>query len=307
MQDRQLKPHICVCVCTFKRPDLLRVLLEKLKVQQTNDNFSFSINIVDNDSNATAREVVDTFALASNIPVKFQIEPRQNISLARNMAVATAQGNFLAFIDDDEYPGPCWLLTMLQAIEKYHVAGSVGPVKPHFDKGAPSWLVRSGICNRSSHPTGTIFSSGELRTGNAMLSSAVFEGMGSPFLPEKGKTGGEDDDFFMRAMKRGNRFVWCEEAPVYEIVYPDRWKRMYYVKRNFLIGALTGNQMRKKPIKNLPSLTKSLAFLVFSFALAPVFLIPGQHAFMRHIFRMCYHVSYVSSYLGIMFMRERKF
>ncbi len=43
----------------------------------------------------------------------------------------------MAFIDDDERPPDRWLLTLFKAYEKYGVDGVLGPVKPHFDPGAP--------------------------------------------------------------------------------------------------------------------------------------------------------------------------
>ena len=42
-------PHISVCVCTFKRPDSLTRLLSKIADQRSDEQFTFSVVIVDND------------------------------------------------------------------------------------------------------------------------------------------------------------------------------------------------------------------------------------------------------------------
>src|SRR5271157_4115198 len=96
--------HISVCVCTYKRPQLLQRLLDDLGTQETNGLFTYSIVVADNDHLRSGEAVVTGFAAASNIPVTYCVAPQQNISLARNEAIAHATGDFIAFIDDDEFP-----------------------------------------------------------------------------------------------------------------------------------------------------------------------------------------------------------
>src|SRR5262249_17311235 len=97
-------PHISVCICTYKRTDLLPRLLVGLKDQETGGLFSYSVTVADNDGLRSAENVVNKFAAESAISVKYCVEPQQNISLARNTAVANSTGEFVAFIDDDEFP-----------------------------------------------------------------------------------------------------------------------------------------------------------------------------------------------------------
>src|SRR5437867_185465 len=102
--------HIAVCVCTYKRPRFLSRLLADLRDQETRGLFTYSIVVTDNDRLQSASGVVREFAAASCIPIRYCVEPRQNIALARNKAVANAKGDFIAFIDDDEFPTQTWLL-----------------------------------------------------------------------------------------------------------------------------------------------------------------------------------------------------
>ena len=129
--------HICVCVCTYKRPELLEQLLAKLERQRTGDSFSYSVVVVDNDIHESARRTVESFAMNSVIPARYFVEKEQNIALARNRAVANAQGEFIAFIDDDESPIDDWLQLMRDAIIKYGVDGVLGPVKSVFEVAPP--------------------------------------------------------------------------------------------------------------------------------------------------------------------------
>ena len=53
--------HISICICTYKRPHLLEKLLKKLQYQKTNDLFTYSIIVVDNDKNKSAKCIVEEF------------------------------------------------------------------------------------------------------------------------------------------------------------------------------------------------------------------------------------------------------
>ena len=50
--------HISVCICTFKRPALLAVLLDALGDQVTDGLFTFDIVVVDNDASRSSEVLV---------------------------------------------------------------------------------------------------------------------------------------------------------------------------------------------------------------------------------------------------------
>src|SRR6185436_2437484 len=100
-------PHISVCICTFRRLPFLRRLLAALAVQETGALFTYSVVVADNDPRQSAKPVVsDWSAAGSTMQVSYCLEPRQNIALTRNKALEHANGDFIAFIDDDEWPTP---------------------------------------------------------------------------------------------------------------------------------------------------------------------------------------------------------
>src|SRR5436309_15668739 len=95
--------HIDVCICTYRRPDLLSHLLEELGRQETGGLFTYSVVVADNDEHRSAEKVVTHFAAASSIPVSYRVEPHQNIAFARNMAIENTSGTFAAFIDGEDH------------------------------------------------------------------------------------------------------------------------------------------------------------------------------------------------------------
>jgi succinoglycan biosynthesis protein ExoM len=300
------RDHIGVCLCTFKRPSLLTPLLEKLEGQETRGLFGMSLHVVDNDVRRSAEAPVTGFARRSRVPVTYDNEPVQNIALARNRAVRVAEGNLLAFLDDDELPADDWLLQLHIALRRSGAAGVLGPVRPKFPPEAPSWLVKSGLCDRPSHATGTVLTFLQTRTGNALIDRRIIESEDRPFPAERGLTGGEDIAFFRAMMARGHRFVWCEEAPVYEIVLPERFRRAYYVQKSLRIGGLSGAKIHDLKSGKWPLLLKSgcaiAGYGVLSVASAAV----GPHAVMKRFTKMVYHLGRVAGGLGFVPITKRQ-
>src|SRR5690348_12324826 len=128
-------PHICVCICTYKRPALLQTLLKGLSEQETDNLFTYSALIVDNDGAESAKSIAAAFC--NILPVRYVVQPQQSIPLTRNQAVSSSTGDYIAFIDDDEFPTPRWLVTLFAASRRYNVDGVLGPVKPHFVRRPP--------------------------------------------------------------------------------------------------------------------------------------------------------------------------
>src|SRR5215472_7075298 len=97
-------PHISICICTCNRPAMLERLLRDISTQETAGAFNFSVVVTDNDSSESARSVVERCRKETTLAITYVIETERNIAVARNTAVANAQGDFIQFIDDDEFP-----------------------------------------------------------------------------------------------------------------------------------------------------------------------------------------------------------
>jgi succinoglycan biosynthesis protein ExoM len=293
--------HITVCICTFKRPALLLRLLQALETQRSDGQFSYGVVVVDNDDQASARATVAAFAASAKLTVDYAVETEQNIALARNRAVAKARGEYVAFVDDDEFPGADWLLLLLRTLLSSQAHGALGPVKPHFDLSPPRWVVRGAFCERPSYPTGTLLREPkQTRTGNVLLRRSSLLAETGPFDPRFGRTGGEDVDFFSRRLAQGERFVWCDEAPVFESVPADRMTRAYFLRRALLRGVVNAERLRPWSLGVAKSM---LAALIYTTALPLLWW--RQDLFMRFLVRDCDHIGKVFAACGIKLVRQR--
>ena len=295
--DRGQK-HISVCICTYRRPQLLQRLLREVLSQETNGLFTYSVVVVDNDSLRSAESVVSQFASESNIPLMYCVEPRQNISLARNAAISHATGDYVAFIDDDEFPIKSWLLFLFVACNEYRVDGVLGPVKRHFDERPPQWIVKGNFYERPVYRTGTALDEEEGRTGNVLVKSVIFQGQEQPFRPEF--RGGGDKEFFRRMIKSGYRFIWSAEAVAYEVVPPIRWRRTFLLKRALFRGAL----VPLHPTFGPRNVVKSLIAVPTYSLMLPFALLFGQHWFMKILVKLCDHLGMLLALVGISPMRQ---
>jgi len=290
--------HITVCVCTYKRPRLLKRLLDEVGRQESDGRFTYSIVVADNDHLQSGKEVVSDFAAASKVRVQYCVEARQNIALARNKAVENATGDFVAFIDDDEFPATRWLLTLFEACHAYEVDGVIGPVKRYFDEQPPKWVIKGDFYERPTYPTGLIIDWTKGRTNNVLVKRSVVGSDTQAFRPEF-RTG-EDQDFFRRMIDKGHKFIWCGEAVVYEVVPPIRWKRTFMLRRALLRGTVSVLQ----PTFGAVDIAKALVAIPAYTVALPVALVLGHHRFMALLVRLCDHLGTLLSALGINPIRE---
>jgi succinoglycan biosynthesis protein ExoM len=236
--NTQAKPSVCLCVPTFRRPDGLRKLLTH--VAQLNYDGSLAIVVVDNDAEARGgAAVVEEIASTYRFPLTCIVEPRRGHTYAYNTGFALAcragsTPDYVAVLDDDEYPDPGWLAEMLDVALKYQADIVGGPVFPVFD--APDhWLAKSGVYAPTRYATGPvamIYGAGSMLIRRATLELYLNE----PFKHDYAFTGGGDEEFFYRCRKDGRSFAWADEAHVFETMPLSRISVGYVLRRRFRKG-----------------------------------------------------------------------
>ena len=224
--------RIDVCVATYKRAQLLGELLRDLRAQQLPPAVTAQVIVVDNDAEESARGVVAASQDAS-MPVAYLVEPTRSIARARNRALEHAQGDLLAFIDDDESAPPRWLATLLATMERHRADVVLGPVNGRLPPDAPAWIRQGRFFERPARASGTRVKLGG--TGNALVRASAVRGK-LAFDSRYGLSGSEDTDFFFRLWQAGACMVWCQEAMLTEAVPADRLNARWLLERGFGAG-----------------------------------------------------------------------
>lgn len=292
--------HITVCLCTCRRTDRLPGLLAALATQEAAGSFTHSLSIIDNDPAGSAGPVIRDFATRSPVPVRHGWEPQPNIARARNRAVALAEGDLVAFIDDDESPEPDWLRHLHEAGRRDRATAVLGPVRPRYATKPPRWLLQGRFWERDELPTGSRVPWTRCRTGNALVRRDALLTL-DPVFDERLATGGEDVDLFRRLAAAGHGFSWCAEAVVHEDVPPHRCTRRYLLRRALLRGR---DSLRVTPAP-LRATASSAAALPIYLLLLPPALICGHHLFMRLAVRIGDHTGRLLAAAGFEPIRTR--
>lgn len=302
------KDSISVCICTYNRNILLERLLKKLDIQETNGLFTYSIIVIDNDSKGSAKELISRMSHETTYSIQYEIEPETSIPAARNHAIKLARGEYIAIIDDDEFPASSWLLNLHKALNTFDVDGVLGPVFPFFKEKPPSWLVKGAFYERPVYRTGTILEWYQTRTGNVMLHRRVFDEHCLRFDLNY-RTSSSDRAFFLEAIKLGYKFIFAEEAPVYEIVPPERWQKSYFLKRSIVQGYSTWHNIKKTGgfFLKTTQFIKSLISLIVYILIFPISLLMGPRFYVKILEKGAYHLSQLLARVGIELIKKRDF
>jgi GT2 family glycosyltransferase len=227
-----------VCVATYKRPDLLNGLLTSLTDQRLSHDVILEVIVVDNDASGAAEPVVRKYYhQQSHINFQYVLQPIKNISLARNTAVAHGNGEYMLFIDDDEIASPDWVMTLVGACAKHGADGVFGPAFPMFGPDTPGWLRDNAGRFVGAMPRAETGATADATwTSNCLLKAELLKSTPGPFDPEYGITGGEDTELFDRLKRRGARFIYCNEAFVFEHWPEERTRPSYFLRLSFRGG-----------------------------------------------------------------------
>ena len=130
--------RISAIVCTHNGQKVLGKALQSL-VGQTLNKRDCELLIVDNASTDGTRELIRQFENETNL--KYIFEPNLGLSHARNTGWQMAQGEIVAYLDDDAVACPEWLERILETFSREPQAGAVGgKVSPIWEAPRPAWL-----------------------------------------------------------------------------------------------------------------------------------------------------------------------
>jgi succinoglycan biosynthesis protein ExoM len=264
---------LSICINTYKRPELLKKLIESLYLQELPNHFSLDIIVVDNDIEQQGQPIINNFEDTDQITLTYGVEIIQNISLARNKAVSFAKGKYIFFIDDDGYADKNWVLEMFECLIKYKADAVFGQVMPVYEEGIANWVKETDFFQYLVQQSGEV--SQFVRTTNALVKAELIKGFDEPFDPRLGITGGEDVDLFKKIEVSGANFIFCKEGIVYDWIPKTRANLNWMLKRSFRSGStVTQNRLRYKNNKALRYfyfLTKYIIYLIISTILFFVF------------------------------------
>ncbi len=234
-------PVISVVIPTFNRGESLRATLNSILAQET--GVGYEILVVDNNSSDATREVACSFSR-----VRYVFEGRQGLCHARNSGIENANGDVIAFVDDDVIADPRWLQQLLSVYaerpDAWCVGGKIllrlpGPSPTWFDESHPllssylTGLDRGNDTARLSYP-------GEVWGANFSVSRAALAKAGG-FRTDLDRLGssllsGGETELCWRIYRAGGGVYYCGRAIVAHIVPSWRLTPSYFRRRAYWHG-----------------------------------------------------------------------
>jgi succinoglycan biosynthesis protein ExoM len=286
-RDIAMSEHsVAICVCTRRRPKMLRACLDSLIAQTPPEGWAIALIVVENDDNPCCANIVADFQKRAPYLIEYFNETEVGIPFARNAAIESVQAlgsEWIAFIDDDELAEPDWLLRLCGRSEQAGVDAVQGAARYEYPSQSPDWLPHRALASRES---GQILRTAS--TNNVMFRRTLTEddGLGLRFDPRFRFTGGSDSDFFSRATENGACIVWEQLAVVSEIVPHSRLRLGWQLKRAFRVATnASEGELRRRGFMRalLRRMPKNVVRLITGTALLPLTLLWPLGAPLRRI------------------------
>lgn len=223
--------HVDVLMCTFRRTEVAQSLAS-LDRQILPDGVTMRVIVADNDETPSAKERVEAHPMSC--PVHYVHAPARNISIARNACLDNATADWVAFIDDDEEAHPDWLASLLRTAKSSGVDGVFGPAIAEYGAEAPDWMREQDHHSNIPERRAGVVQTGH--TCNALLRWGDVPWREARFDLQRGRSGGEDTEFFFRLGQMGATFEIDMDAIVTEPVAPKRLTLGWLFRRKFRMG-----------------------------------------------------------------------
>jgi GT2 family glycosyltransferase len=208
--------------------------------------------VVDNDPSPETRSLCRQLASGSCLPIEYLSESRRGLVRARNTMVeeALARGaELVAFLDDDDLPDLEWLehLARAQRAEDADiVAGNrrfPGRRPPSSGKSEAERARKLGVKSVAGRRVPKAAA-----TANLLVRADILRKLaerGPVFDPRFADSGGEDEDFFLRAAALGARFAFASLSVVTQYHDSERFTVRGAFRRGFKTGCARLNLVRR--------------------------------------------------------------
>lgn len=283
-----------VIVCTYQRADSLNDTLAALKRLCVPDGLGVEFIVVDNNSADHTRQVVEAFQ--ANWPaLRYEFEPAQGLSHARNRGIAVARGDTILFTDDDVLPERDWLEEITRGLQAHEADACGGYIAPIWEIPPPAWLTERFYgflaVRTDSEDDYPIDSPSRAPFGaNMAFRKTVFDRVGL-FDTERGRKGkvlasGEDGEMFERILGAGLKAVFLGRARVHHKVesfrmtkaYLRRWRRQTSQNLALSRGLPGGRRILNIPLYLFPQFGRAVVRLIVA-----KFSAPAEESFHREL------------------------
>ncbi len=225
-------PSVSVIVCTHNGEKTLAQCLARIEALTYPD---FEVIVVDDGSGDDSAEIATAHG------ARLIQTQHRGLSHARNAGIAAANGEIVAFLDDDAYPDPDWLHYVAASLRGNGHAGVGGPNIPPEDDG----LVADCVAAAPGGPIHVLISDREAEHVpgcNMAFRKPALEEIGG--FDERFRAAGDDVDVCWRLQESGRTLGFSAGAVV---MHRRRDSVRRYLKQQYGYGKAEALLERKWP------------------------------------------------------------
>ncbi len=216
--------QVSVVISSYNRASQLPTALDAL-CRQTGD-VPYEVILVDNNSTDSTAEVVES-RRRLHPHLRYLFEPMQGLPYARNTGVLAAQGDIVAFTDDDVVVGPEWVSTITRVFDENPDVDMLGGrVRPIWPASVPAWITPRqlgpfALGERGDTPQRVNAENAApcLVGANFAFRRKVFDRVGL-FDPRFVKS--QDREIQLRLWRAGGNGLYCPELAIEVAIPADR-------------------------------------------------------------------------------------
>ena len=248
---------VTVILCTFNRCRTLPKALDSVAAQVLPESIEWETIVVDNNSSDQTREVAEQYCRRYPGRFRYVLEPQQGKSYALNRGIREAEGDILAFMDDDVTVESTWLYNVTAPLQRSTWVGVGGRIVPPVNFSPPSWLALEGpydlggiLALFDKGRVGAELTEAPFGT-NMAFRKQIFEKYGL-FRPDLGPSPGseirgEDTEFGRRVLKGGDRLWYEPSAIVHHPVPENRLQKQYFLRFLYDQGRASIREKGRRP------------------------------------------------------------
>ena len=211
---RTLFPKISIIMVTFNKLEYTKQCLESI-IRNT-EYPNYEIIIVDNASVDGSVQYIQEFEHSTKGVSFIRNDKNLGFAAANNMGANSATGDYLVFLNNDTIVTPGWLQELLYCLNKYPLAGMIGPVTNAIGNEAKievDYKALTGInyfaARRADKYRGMAFEIRVLALYCTMISRNLYSRLGG--LDERYQVGMfEDDDLALKIRNAGLTLLCAE-------------------------------------------------------------------------------------------------
>ena len=129
-----------VIIPTHNRCRMLPACVASLRAQ-TYPQEAYEIIVIDNNSTDDTPQVVELLNQQPGKEIRYVLEKRPGLMEARHAGARAAQGDILAYTDDDAMADPGWLAALARSYDTLDADCAGGKILIRWDQQPPNWVL----------------------------------------------------------------------------------------------------------------------------------------------------------------------